>query len=213
MYCFWWNVLVVTEIVFFSTLSSTHKLLLSSCVFSINFLSVPCAVREVRRHVGYRLFLSTVIRWPLHFPFSFLVLFLSVYLSPRSGQSNSWLSSVELFGTWRSIFVLNLLPLSTLKAPEKTTLSTQFQGVGDCEKNGNCVCFCWSVNVVLKPLTISPTTSFSFSNRLLYQSNQCEKECIVFGGMCWWSQKSCFSQLYHRPTSSCCQRAFFLLFF
>ena len=176
MYCFWWNVLVVTEIVFFSTLSSTHKLLLSSCVFSINFLSVPCAVREVRRHVGYRLFLSTVIRWPLHFLFSFLVLFLSVYLSPRSGQSNSWLSSVELFGTWRSIFVLNLLPLSTLKAPEKTTLSTQFQGVGECEKNGNCVCFCWSVNVVLKPLTISPTTSFSVSigyciNRISVKKN------------------------------------------
>ena len=213
MYCFWWNGLVVTEIVFFSTLSSTHKLLLSSCVFSINFLSVRCAVREVRRHVGYRLFFSTVIPWPVHFLFSFLVLFLSVYLSPRSGQSNSWLSSVELFGTWRSIFVLNLLTLSTLKAPEKTTLSTQFQGVGDCEKNGNCVCFCWSLNVVLKPLTTSPTTSFSISNRLLYQSNQCDKECIVFGGMCWWSQKSCFSQLYHRPTSSCCHRAFFLLIF
>ena len=128
MCCFWWKVLVVTEIVFFSTLSSTHKLLLSTCVFSINFLSVPCAVREVRRHVGYRLFSSTVIPWSLHFLFSFFVLFLSVYLSPRSGQSNSWLSSVELFGTWRSIFVLNLLTLSTLKESEKTTLSTQFQG-------------------------------------------------------------------------------------
>ena len=134
MYCFWWNVLVVTEIVFFSTLSSTHKLLLSSCVFSINFLSVPCADREVRRHVGYRLFLSTVIPWPLHFLFSFFVLFLSVYLSPRSGQSNSWLSSVELFGTWRSIFVLNFLTLSTMKAPEKTTLATQFQGTGRLRK-------------------------------------------------------------------------------
>ena len=210
MYCFWWNVLVVTEIVFFSTLSSTHKLLLSSCVFSIKFLSVPCAVREVRRHVGYRLFLSTVIPWPLHFLFSFLVLFLSVYLSPRSGQSNSWLSSVELFGTWRSIFVLNLLTLSTLKAPEKTTLSTQFQGTGRLRKERE---FCLLLLKFKCSFKTSPTTSFSISNRLLYQSNQCEKECIVFGGMCWWSQKSCFSQLYHRPTSSCCHRAFFLLCF
>ena len=163
--------------------------------------------------VCYLLFLSIVIPWPLHFLFSFFVLFLSVYLSPRSGQSNSWLSSVELFGTWRSIFVLNLLTLSTLNLPEKTTLSTQFQGVGDSEKNGNCVFFCWSLNVVLQPLNTSPTTCFSISNRLLYQSNQCEKECIVFGGMWWWSQNSCFSQLYHWPTSSCCQRAFFLLIF
>ena len=100
----------------------------------INFLSVPCAVTEVRRHVGYRLFLFTVIPWPVHFLFSFLVLFLSVYLSPRSGQSKSWLSSVELFGTWRSIFVSNLLTLSTLKAPEKRTLSTQFQGTGRLRK-------------------------------------------------------------------------------